>query len=77
MEHQIIIGGTIGVDDCIPYSKEVNNVSAWIDQHMTMNKHDNNLVSHCYHLLKNIDRIHSILSSKHAEMLVHAVIPTG
>ena len=74
MEHQIIIGGTIVGDDCIRYSKEVKNVGVWLDQHMTMNKHVNSLVSHCYHLLKNIGRIRSILSSKHAEILVHAVI---
>ena len=74
MQHQVIIGGTIVGDECIRYSKEVKNVGIWLDQHMSMNKHVNNLVSHCYHLLKNIGRIRSILSCKHAEMLVHAVI---
>ena len=68
--HQIIIGGTIVGDDYIRYSKEVKIVGVWLDQHMTMNKHVNSLVSHCYHLFKNIGRICSILSSKHEEILV-------
>ena len=56
------------------YSKEVKNVGVWFDQQMTKKKYVNSLVSHCYHLIKNIGRIRSILSSKHAEILVHAVI---
>ena len=51
--HQIIIGGTIVGDDYIRYSKEVKIVGVWLDQHMTMNKHVNSLVSHCYHLTKD------------------------
>ena len=75
MQHQIIIGGTVVGNECIRYLEEVKNLgSTWLDQHMIMNKHVNNLVLHCYHILKSIGRIRSIFSCKHAEMLVHAVI---
>ena len=31
-------------------------------------------MSHCYKLLKDLGRIRNVLSRKHAEMLVHAII---
>ncbi len=39
-----------------------------------MDKHVNNVVSHCYKILKDIGRIRNVLSDKHTEMLIHAVI---
>ena len=74
MQHQIIIKGTIIGEECIRYSKEVKNVGVWLDQHLDMNKHVNSIVSHCYHLLRNIGRIRNILCKKDTEILVHAVI---
>ena len=35
--------------------------------------HINQLVSHCYKLLKDIGKIRNVISMKHTEMLVHAV----
>ena len=61
-------------DQCIRYSDAVKNVGVWLDECLNMNKHVNKIVSHCYKLLKDIGRIRIVLSRKHTEMLVHAVI---
>ena len=41
---------------------------------MNLKKHVNKIVSHGYKLLKDIGRVRNILTEKHTEMLVHAVI---
>ena len=74
MKDQVIIGGTMIGEECIRFSSEVKNVGVWLDNNLTMNKHVNTIVSHCYKLLKNIGRIRKIITKKHTEMLVHAVI---
>ena len=74
LRNQMIIGESIIGEECIRYSREVKNVGVWLDCHFSMDKHVNSIVSHCYHLLKNIGRIRNILSDEHTEMLVHAVI---
>ena len=74
LEQQIIIRGTLIEDQCIRYSKAVKNVGVWLDEHLNMDKHVNNVVSHCYKILKDIGRIRNVLSDKHTEMLIHAVI---
>ena len=74
MENGITIYGTIFEDQCIQFSETVKNVGVWLDKHLNLNTRVNMIVSHCYKLLKNIGRIRSVLSRKHTEMLVHAVI---
>ena len=61
---------------CKRFSDSVKNLGFLMDKHLTMNTHVNSTVSHCYKLLSDIGKIRNILSDKHTEMLVHAVIST-
>ena len=74
VKDSIIIRGTFVGKDCIRFSREIKNVGVWLDSNLTMEKHINSVVSHCYRLLKNIRRIRNVLSMKQTEMLVHSVI---
>ena len=74
LKDKTIIGGSFVGNDCIRYSKEVKNVGVWLDCNLTMEKHINSIVAHCYKLLKNIGRIRNVLTQKQTEMLVHPVI---
>ena len=75
MEKEVIIRGTmINENQCIRFSDVVKNVGVWLDKHLDLNYHTNKIVSHSYKILKDIGRIRSVLSCKHTEMLVHAVI---
>ena len=49
-------------------------MGVWLDCNLTMEKHINSIVAHCYKLLKNIGRIRNVLTQKQTEMLVHPVI---
>ena len=72
--NRVIINGTMFGNQCIRFSKEVKNVGVTLDQNLTLDKHINKIVSHSHKLLKDIGRIRNVLSNKHTEMLVHAVI---
>ena len=74
MSNGIVIHGTIFEDQCIRFSESVKNVGVWLDMHLNLETHVNKIVSHCYKLLKDISIILSVLSRKHTEMLIHAVI---
>ena len=76
LEKQVIVKGTIFEQQnrCIRFSNYVKNVGVFLDKNLTLDKHINYIVSHCYKLLKDIGRIRNILTPKHCEMLVHAVI---
>ena len=75
MENEMIIRGTI-IDGkhCIRFSDSVKNVGVWVDKNLNMTHHVNQVVSHCYKILKDIGRIRSVLSQKHTEIIVHSVI---
>ena len=74
LNKQVIIKGVILGEQCIRFSEEVKNVGVYIDSNLTLKKHINNIVSHCYKILKDIGRIKKCLSKDHLERLVHAVI---
>ena len=74
LKSQVVVKGTNIGDECIRFSDEVKNVGVWLDQNLNLDKHINKIVSHCYKLLKDLGRIRNVLSQKHAEMLVHAII---
>ena len=65
LTNQVIIGGTIVGEECIRFSKVVKNVGVWLDEQLNFEKHINQIVSHCYKLLRDIGRIRNILSKKH------------
>ena len=62
------------VEQCIRFSKVVKNVGVWLDEVMNLSTHVNKVVSHSHKLLKDIGRIHNVISDKHTEMLVHGDI---
>lgn len=74
LQNDVIIKSTIFEQQCIRFSNEVKNVGVWLDKNLNLNKHVNHVVSHCYKVLKDIGRIRKVLSRKHTEMLVHAVM---
>jgi hypothetical protein len=73
---QVIIKGTFIEGKCIRFSNEVKNVGVVLDKNLTFEKHVNKIVSHGLKLLKDIGRVRSVLTTKHTEMLVHAVTST-
>ena len=74
LEKEVKIKGVIIDEKCIRFSNEVKNVGVWLDTNLTMDKHVNSVVSHCYKLLKDIGRIRKYLTQTHTARLVHSVI---
>ena len=65
LNNEVIINGIFIEGQCIRFSDEVKNVGVWLDKNLTMNKHVNNIVSHCYKILRNISRIKKYLQRTH------------
>ena len=76
LNDEIIIKGVIFEGQCIRFSAEVKNVGVWLDRNLRMDKHINQISSHCYKILKDIGRIRKCITQSHLENLVHAVIST-
>ena len=74
LEERIIIQGIMVGEQCIRFSKVVKNVGVWLDEVMNLSTHVNKVVSHSHKILKDIGRIRNVITDKHTEMLVHAVI---
>ena len=74
LNKEVIIKGVIFEDQCIRFSNEVKNVGVWLDKNLTLDKHVNQVVSHCYKILEDIGCINRYLQQIHLERLVHAVI---
>ena len=74
LNNEIVINGIFLDGQCISFSDEVKNVGVWLDKNLLMDKHINNIVSHCYKILRDIRRIKKYLLRLHIEVLVHAVI---
>ena len=60
--------------DCIRFSSVVKNLGFSLDTSLDMEPHINNVVSHCYKLIKDVRDVRSLLSNKETEQLVHAII---
>ena len=77
LKSQVIIAGTNLGEECIRFSDEVKKrrslTKKSLDKNLNLDKHINKIVSHCYKLLKDLDKIRNVLSKKHTEMLVHAM----
>ena len=74
LNREVLIKGILFEDQCIRFSEFVKNVGVWIDKNLNLGQHVNNIVSHCYKILKDIARIKKNLERNHVENLVHAVI---
>ena len=74
LRKEVIIKGVILEGQCIRFSNQVKNVGVWIDSNLSMNKHVNSIVSHCYKILKDIGRIKKFLERSQLERILHAVI---
>ena len=77
LKDKVIVQGIIVDNQCIRFSKVVKNVGIWLDEQLNLDAHINKVVSHSYKLLKDIGKIRNVISIKHTEMLVHAVISSG
>ena len=74
LNKEVVINGIFFEEQCIRFSNEVKNVGVWLDRNLSMEKHINLIVSHCYKILRDISRIKKYLDRKQIETLVHAVI---
>ena len=69
------INGCIFPDgNCIRFASFVRCLGYTLDRHLNMDVQVNSLVSHCFKLLSDIGKIRYLLTKKHTELLVHAVI---
>ena len=59
---------------CIRFSTKIKNVGVQLDQHLTMERQINQTVSLCYKQLRDIGSIRNVLTKRHTEMLIHAVV---
>ena len=74
LEKEVLIKGVMFEDQCIRFSESVKNVGVYLDKHLKMDKHVNNVTSHGYKILKDIAKVKKNFSKDHLERLVHAVI---
>jgi hypothetical protein len=74
LNNEVIVNGIFLDGQCIRFSDEVKNVGVWLDRNLTMDKHINAIVSHCYKLLRDLRRIKKYLQRTHIERLDHAII---
>ena len=74
LNNEVVINGILYQGQCIRFSSQVKNVGVWVDQNLTMEKHINSIVSHCYKILRDISRIKKYIQRKELEQLVHAVV---
>ena len=74
LNKEVVINGIFLEGQCIRFSDAVKNVGVWLDKNLTMEKHINTIVAHCYKILRDIRRIKKYLTKSHIERLVHAVI---
>ena len=74
LRKEVIIKGVLLDGQCIRFSNQVKNVGVWIDCNLTMNKHVNSIVSHCYKIMKDIGRVKKHLGRSQLERILHAVI---
>ena len=69
------INGCIFSDgSCIRFANFVKNLGFMLDKHLHMDVHVNSVVSQCYKMLSDIGKVRELLSYKHTQILVHAVI---
>ena len=69
------INGCIFPDGtCIRFANFVKSLGVMLDKQLNMDVYINSLVSHCFKLLSDIGKIRNLLTPKHTELLVHAVI---
>ena len=71
---QTINGCIFSDGGCIRFANFVKNLGFILDRYLNMDVQVNSVVSLCYKLLSDIGKIRNLLSYKHAQMLVHAVI---
>ena len=69
-----INGVILSNGDCVRFSSSARNLGFYFDSHMTLEPHINNLVSHCYKLLKDVRIVRNLLTKDETEQLVHAII---
>ena len=74
LSKEVLIQGILFEDQCIRFSEFVKNVGVYLDKNLSLDKHVNQIVSHCYKILKDIGSIKNTLQKTHLQRLVHSVI---
>ena len=74
LNREVLIRGVLFEDQCIRFSEFVKNVGVYLDKNLNMDKHVNNVVAHCYKILKDIGGIKKSMQKDDVQKLVHAVI---
>ena len=74
LNKEVLIKGVLFEEECIRFAEYVKNVGVCLDKNLSMNKHVNNITSHCYKILKDIGKIRKNLRKDHLENLVHSVV---
>ena len=74
LNKEVLIKDVIFENQCIRFSQFVKNVRVYVDMNLNLDTHINFIVSHCYKILKDIDRIKKNLQRTHIEDLDRAVI---
>ena len=70
----MLIRGLFFEGQCIRFSEFVKNVGVWVDKNLNLDMHINNIVSHCFKILKDIGSVKKNLEKDDVECLVHSVI---
>ena len=74
MSQSLIMDRIIIDSSCIVFSDYVKNLGFWLDSKLTFDIHVSKLVSQGYHLLKNIARIKSFLTTQQLAILCNATL---
>ena len=74
LSDDIMIKGTHIMGQCIRFSNVVKNVGFLLDHNFTLDNQVNKTVSYGFKLLRDVGSIRPVLSEKHTEMLMHAII---
>ena len=74
LNKEVLIRGLFFEGQCIRFSEFVKNVGVWVDKNLNLDMHINNIVSHCFKILKDIGSVKKNLEKDDVECLVHSVI---
>ena len=72
LNKEVVINGILFDDQCIRFSEKVKNVGVVLDKNLSMDQHINDVVSHCYKIIRDISRIKKYIQRSHLEQLVHS-----
>ena len=60
--------------NCVRFANFVKSLGFFLDKHLNMEVQVDSVVSHCFKMLSDIGKIRNLLSSKHTQILVQAIV---